>query len=70
MGVPASSGCLLTTRSAEERIDMAGLGWQELVIVLVIIMIIFGAGKLPEIAKSLGQSVQEFRADADASVAR
>ena len=34
---------------------MAGLGWQELVIVLVIIMIIFGAGKLPEIAKSLGQ---------------
>ena len=40
---------------------MAGLGWQELVIVLVIIMIIFGAGKLPEIAKSLGQGVKEFR---------
>ena len=37
---------------------MAGLGWQELVIVLVIIMIIFGAGKLPEIAKSLGQGVR------------
>ncbi|MCC7022186.1 MAG: twin-arginine translocase TatA/TatE family subunit [Thermomicrobiales bacterium] len=40
---------------------MMGLGWQELVIVLVIIMIIFGAGKLPEVAKSLGQGVKEFR---------
>jgi sec-independent protein translocase protein TatA len=47
---------------------MAGLGWQELVIVLVIIMIIFGAGKLPEIAKSLGQGVKEFRQEAQAPV--
>jgi sec-independent protein translocase protein TatA len=47
---------------------MAGLGWQELVIVLVIIMIIFGAGKLPEIAKSLGQGVKEFREEAQAQV--
>ena len=46
---------------------MVGLGWQELVIVLVIIMIIFGAGKLPEIAKSLGQGVKEFRAEAEAA---
>ena len=47
---------------------MAGLGWQELVIVLVIIMIIFGAGKLPDIAKSLGQGVKEFREEASAPV--
>src|SRR5215207_4826044 len=47
---------------------MAGLGWQELVIVLVIILIIFGAGKLPEIAKSLGQGVKEFREEAQAPV--
>jgi len=47
---------------------MAGLGWQELVIVLVIIMIIFGAGKLPEIAKSLGQGVKEFREEAQTPV--
>ena len=40
---------------------MMGLGWQELVIVLVIIMIIFGAGKLPEVARSLGQGVKEFK---------
>lgn len=45
---------------------MAGLGWQELVIVLVIIMIIFGAGKLPDVVKSLGQGVKEFKAEANA----
>jgi TatA/E family protein of Tat protein translocase len=40
---------------------MAGLGWQELLVVLVIVMIIFGAGKLPEVARSLGQGVKEFK---------
>jgi sec-independent protein translocase protein TatA len=45
-----------------------GLGWQELVIVLIIIMIIFGAGKLPEVAKSLGQGVKEFKQEAAAPV--
>jgi sec-independent protein translocase protein TatA len=45
---------------------MFGLGWQELVIVLVIIMIIFGAGKLPEVAKSLGAGVKEFKQEANA----
>ena len=43
---------------------MLGLGWQELVVVLVIIMIIFGAGKLPEVVKSLGQGVKEFKQEA------
>jgi sec-independent protein translocase protein TatA len=47
---------------------MAGLGWQELVIVLVIIMIIFGAGKLPEVARSLGQGVKEFKSEANQPV--
>ena len=46
---------------------MFGLGWQELVIVLVIIMIIFGAGKLPEVAKSLGQGVKEFKQESTGS---
>ena len=47
---------------------MMGLGWQELVIVLIIIMIIFGAGKLPDVAKSLGQGVKEFKQEAAAPV--
>lgn len=47
---------------------MLGLGWQELVIVLVIIMIIFGAGKLPEVAKSLGQGVKEFKTESNTPI--
>lgn len=47
---------------------MAGLGWQELVIVLVIVMIIFGAGKLPEVARSLGQGVKEFKTESSGAV--
>jgi sec-independent protein translocase protein TatA len=43
---------------------MFGLGWQELLIVLVIIMIIFGAGKLPTMFKDLGSGVKEFKAAA------
>jgi sec-independent protein translocase protein TatA len=44
---------------------MMGFGWQELLIVLVIVMIIFGAGKLPQVGRSLGLGVKEFKAEAD-----
>ena len=44
---------------------MMGFGWQELLIVLVIVMIIFGAGKLPQVGRSFGLSVKEFKAEAD-----
>ena len=44
---------------------MMGLGWQELVIVLVIVVIVFGAGKLPEVGTALGRGVKEFKAQAD-----
>ena len=40
---------------------MGGLGWQELTIVLVIVIIIFGAGKLPEIGGALGKGIKEFK---------
>ncbi len=40
---------------------MFGLGWQELVIILVIALIIFGPKKLPELGKSLGQAIRGFR---------
>jgi sec-independent protein translocase protein TatA len=46
-----------------------GLGWQELVIVLVIVVIIFGAGKLPEIGGSLGKGIKEFRASTQEGMA-
>ncbi len=40
---------------------LGGLGWQELVIVLIIGVIIFGAGRLPEIGGAVGKSIKEFR---------
>jgi sec-independent protein translocase protein TatA len=40
---------------------MFGLGYQELLIILVIVLIFFGANKLPELARSLGSSMKEFK---------
>jgi sec-independent protein translocase protein TatA len=37
------------------------MGMPELLIVLVIFMLIFGVGKLPEVGKALGQGIREFR---------
>ena len=39
---------------------MMGIGFPELMIILVIIMIIFGAGKLPEIGNAFGKSIKNF----------
>jgi sec-independent protein translocase protein TatA len=44
---------------------MAGLGWQELTIILVIVIIIFGAGKLPEIGGALGKGIKEFKTQSE-----
>ena len=38
-----------------------GIGTTELILVLVIVLIIFGAGKLPEIGKGLGKGIRNFR---------
>lgn len=38
-----------------------GLGVPELIIVLVIFVIVFGVGRLPQVGSALGQSIREFR---------
>ena len=40
---------------------MFGIGIQELLIILVIVLIIFGAGKLPEIGSALGKGIRNFK---------
>ncbi|ACN13799.1 TatA [Desulforapulum autotrophicum HRM2] len=40
---------------------IGGLGMPELIIILVIILIIFGAGKLPEIGSGIGKGIKNFK---------
>ncbi len=40
---------------------MFGLGYQELLIILLIVLVLFGGSKLPALARSLGSSIKEFK---------
>ena len=45
--------------------DILGLGTPELVIILVILLLLFGATKLPKLARSIGESAGELRKGLD-----
>ena len=40
---------------------MFGMGFGELLVVLVIVLLVFGPGRLPEMMGSLGKGLQEFK---------
>ena len=40
---------------------MGQIGWPQLLIVLVIVLVIFGAKRLPEVGRSLGSGMREFK---------
>lgn len=46
---------------------MPKLGVWELVIILVIVIVIFGVGRLPEIGGAIGRSIREFKKSASGS---
>lgn len=40
---------------------IGGIGMPELIVILVIVLIIFGAGKLPEIGAGMGKAIKNFK---------
>ncbi len=40
---------------------MFGIGWGELLAILLVCLLLFGAGRLPEIARQMGKAIQEFK---------
>jgi len=40
---------------------MFGFGWMELLLILVIVLIVFGAGKLPQLGEGLGKAIKGFK---------
>jgi sec-independent protein translocase protein TatA len=40
---------------------MGSIGTQELIIILIIVLLLFGAKRIPEIARSMGQGIREFK---------
>lgn len=47
------------------NITAAALGPQELLIILVIVLVLFGGAKLPQLARSLGEAKREFEKSAN-----
>ncbi len=40
---------------------MFGLGFQELVVILLIVVVLFGASRLPQLGKGLGEGISNFK---------
>jgi len=40
---------------------MLGLGLPEMIVILVIVLVIFGANRLPQLGEGLGKSIQSFK---------
>src|SRR5215471_2446153 len=57
---PSAVSCQPASQHVQE-LDMGPVGFPELVVIFVVALIVFGPRKLPEIGKSLGKSLAEFK---------
>lgn len=37
------------------------IGWTEILVIVIVVLLLFGAKKIPELARSLGKSLNEFK---------
>jgi len=58
---PGQRSFFLVRGVSSEEEQMFGVGMPELLVILVIILVIFGAGKLPQIGEGLGKGIRNFR---------
>ena len=40
---------------------LIGIGWQEIVLIFLVLLLLFGAKRLPELARGLGKGIREFQ---------
>ena len=40
---------------------MPNIGWPELLLIVFVVLLLFGAGRLPEISRQMGKAIQEFK---------
>jgi sec-independent protein translocase protein TatA len=41
--------------------NMFGMGWQEFIVIVIIALLFFGAQNIPDVVKSLGQAIVNFK---------
>jgi sec-independent protein translocase protein TatA len=44
-----------------QRLYLIGLGWQELILIFLVVLLIFGAKRIPDIAQGIGKGIREFK---------
>ncbi len=48
-------------RKIHEEVGMFGLGTTELIVILVIVMVLFGASRLPQLGRGVGEAIRNFK---------
>lgn len=51
----------MITSTMNSLLALSAPGWPEIMVIMFFVLIFFGAKKLPELARSLGQSMHEFK---------